>query len=318
MTSSVLNPHDQGRYDMRVPAITAERARTILTVEVACGAGALDPGCKAGPAAFRQHWDDGAVSTDVQLVWERMPPLLCQDGMPPLESVAQTARWLAERSRRLTEDDSRFLVIGGDHSFAVGTWSGVSDALRHRGPLGLIWIDAHMDMHVPETTHSGAINGMPVAALLGYGAPELTGLAGNQRAVDPRHICLVGARSFEPEEVTFAKRHGVRVIGMDECARRGIADSLAEARAIATNGTVGYGVSLDLDAFDPADAPGVGTPAPDGIRASEFLDLWADLTRSPTCRGIELVEYNPFRDRENRTARLMSTLVAASAVGDER
>jgi arginase len=303
---------------MRVPAITAERTRTIIAVEVACGAGALDPGCKDGPAAFRRQWDQGAFSKDVQLVWEPMPRTLCPDGIAPFESVAQTARWLAGSTRRKTDHGSRFLVIGGDHSFAIGTWSGVSGALRPRGPLGLIWIDAHMDMHVPETTHSGAINGMPVAALLGYGAPEFTRLAGYQGAIDRRHICLVGARSFEPEEVAFARRHGVRVIGMDECVRRGIEESLAEARAIASNGTVGYGVSLDLDAFDPADAPGVGTPAPNGIRASEFLGEWVGLIRSPACRGIELVEYNPFRDRESRTARLMSTLVAATAVHDER
>jgi arginase len=285
---------------------------------VACGAGALNPGCKDGPAALRRQWDHGAFPTDAQMVWERMPGSLCREGVAPLEAVAQTARWLAGTVHRLAEVDSRFLVIGGDHSCAIGTWSGVSAATRQRGPLGLIWIDAHMDMHVPETTHSGAINGMPVAALLGYGAPELTGLAGHRGAVDPRHICLVGARSFEPEEIAFARRHGVRVIGMDECARRGIDDSLAEARAIAANGTAGYGVSLDLDAFDPADAPGVGTPAPDGIRASEFLDGWIDLTRSPACRGVEIVEYNPLRDREGRTARLMNTLIAAAVVRDER
>ncbi len=291
--------------------------KRIPTVAVACGAGALDPGCKDGPAAFRQHWDRSPCPADVELVWERMPDDLCPDGATPLDVVATTARWLATVTRRQTESGSRPLVIGGDHSCAVGTWSGVSRALRRSGPLGLVWIDAHMDMHVPETTHSGAINGMPVAALLGYGAPELTGLAGDRRAVEASHVCLVGARSFEPEEVAFAKRHGVRVIDMDEVLRRGVRAALAEARAIATNGTAGYGLSLDLDAFDPTEAPGVGTPAPGGIHAGEFFDAWSGLTGDPSCRAIEFVEFNPHRDQAGKTARLLGALVAA-AVREER
>jgi arginase len=223
--------------------------------------------------------------------------------------VAASARWLAGATRRQAEHNSRFLVIGGDHSCAIGTWSGVSAAIGRSEPLGLIWIDAHMDMHVPATTHSGAINGMPVAVLLGCGAPELTGLIRGRRAISPDHTCLVGVRSFEPEEREFARRHKVRVIDMDELSRRGIGDSLAEARVIAGNGVAGYGVSLDLDAFDPEDAPGVGTPEPGGIRANEFLEYWTDLTYDAACRGVEIVEYNPYRDQAERTAKLMSVLV---------
>jgi arginase len=302
---------------MRAAVIAGKQIRPVVAVAAACGAGALDPGCKDGPAAFQRYWDRLAHSRQADLVWEQMPEGLCADGTAPLNAVARNGRWLAGATRRLAESDSRFVVIGGDHSCAIGTWSGVSEAMRSFGSLGLIWIDAHMDMHVPATTHSGAVNGMPVAALLGHGAPELIGLAGGRRAIDPRHICLVGARSFEPEEIKFARDHEIRVIGMDEVSRRGVDDALAEARAIASRGIAGYGVSLDLDAFDPADAPGVGTPAPGGIRANDFLDLWLDMTRSPACRGIEIVEYNPSRDQEDRTTRLMSILVAA-IVGEER
>lgn len=306
-----------GTPSMHTAAITTNRMPTVVAIAAACGAGALDPGCKEGPAAFRRYWDRTAGSRQPQLVWKWMPEKLCTDGAMPIDVVARTTEWLAGTTRRLTESGSQFRVIGGDHSCAIGTWSGASDALRRWGPLGLIWIDAHMDMHLPATTPSGAINGMPVAALLGQGAPEVTGLCRGRGAITPDHICLVGARSFEPEEIAFARRHDVRVIGMDEFARRGIANSCAEARAIAGSGTAGYGVSLDLDAFDPADAPGVGTPAPGGIRASEFLNAWADLTRSSLCVGVEIVEYNPFRDHAGRTARLISALVAAT-VREER
>jgi arginase len=246
-----------------------------------------------------------------------MPEVICTDGGTPIDVIARTAGWLAGTTRRLKESGRRFLLIGGDHSCAIGTWSGAAGGLRRFGPLGLIWIDAHMDMHVPATTPSGAINGMPVAALLGYGAPELTGFFRGRSAITPNRVCLVGARSFEPEEIAFARRHGVRVIGMDELSRRGIEGACAEARAIAGGGVAGYGVSLDLDAFDPADAPGVGTPEPDGIRASEFLEAWADLTCSSLCVGAEIVEYNPYRDQAGRTARLIGTLVTAT-VREER
>jgi arginase len=290
--------------------------KRIPTIAVACGAGARDPGCKDGPAAFRQYWDRDSCG-DAQLIWETMPENLCADGAAPLDAVARTSCWLAAATRRLTESGSRPLVIGGDHSCAVGTWSGVSRAMQSSGPLGLVWIDAHMDMHTPETTHSGAINGMPLAALLGYGSPKLIGIAGDRRALEPRHVCLVGTRSFEPEEMVFAKRHGVRVINMDEVARRGVADVLAEAHAIASKGTAGYGLSLDLDAFDPTEAPGVGTPAPGGIHAGEFLDAWTRLSRDLACRAIDFVEFNPHRDQSGKTARLLGALVAAS-VREER
>ena len=168
-----------------------------------------------------------------------------------------------------------------------------------------------MDMHVPETTHSGAINGMPVACLLGYGAPQLISIAETGPAIDPHYLCLVGVRSFESEELEFAERFSVRVIGMDEVRLRGIDAALAEAHAIATHATAEYGVSLDLDAFDPVDAPGVGTPEPGGIWAPAFLDAWSKLTRDSKCLGIEIAEYNPSCDHAGRTARLMRDLISA-------
>jgi arginase len=290
---------------------TISRTQRIAVIEVATGAGARDSGCRDGPAGFRQNAESRLREQGVRPTWHRMPGHLCSIDLPPLQVVSCTACWTAGITRRLTADGERFLVVGGDHSCAIGTWSGVSDALRPAGALGLVWIDAHMDMHVPETTHSGAINGMPVACLLGHGAPELTSVAQDGPAIDPRHVCLVGARSFEPEEIEFAKRHGVRVIGMPEVRRRGIEAVLAEAKAIATHGTAGYGVSLDLDAFDPTEAPGVGTPVPGGLRAADFLAPWAELTRDSTCVGIEIVEYNPSRDQSGRTARLMQELVLA-------
>lgn len=297
------------RYDFGTNSWT----RVIPAVEVAVGAGAKDPGCRDGPAGFRQQMEEALRARGVTLAWRSMPQSPREAAAPPLDEVATTARWTARVTMGLAAEGERFLVIGGDHSCAIGTWSGVADTLRPSGTLGLIWIDAHMDMHVPETTHSGAINGMPVAALLGYGAPQLTSVANSGAPIDPRHLCLIGTRSFEPEEAAFAQRHGVRVIDMLEVRRRGVEAVLAEAHAIAGRGSAGYGVSLDLDAFDPTDAPGVGTPEPGGIRAADFLAPWSALVRSSACVGIEIVEYNPTHDRAARTARLMQELVLAWA-----
>lgn len=292
---------------------TGSRTQPITAIEVASGAGALDAGCQDGPARFRDQTEDALHAQGITLAWHRMPHELRAIGTSPLEIVSATARWTANITRQLAAAHESFLLVGGDHSCAIGTWSGAADALRPSGPLGLVWIDAHMDMHMPETTHSGAIHGMPVASLLGYGAPELTSVAQTCPALDPRHLCLVGSRSFEPEEAAFAERHGVRVIPIAEVEQRGVESALAEAKSIATQGTTGYGVSLDLDAFDPADAPGVGTPAPGGIPAAGFIAPWKELTRGSACVGIEIVEYNPARDRSGRTARLMQDLVLAWA-----
>lgn len=296
---------------MRAVADGTMRKPAVAAMAVSSGAGAPDPGCKDGPAAFRSYWNCSPYAQKQPLVWEDLPEELA-DGAAPLDAVARVGRWLAAAAQRVTERGDRLLVVGGDHSCSIGTWNGVARATPRSGTLGLIWIDAHMDMHTPETTHTGTIHGMPVAALLGYGAPELIGLADDRPALAPERVCLVGARSFEREEIEFARRHDVRVIGMDEVSRRGIADCLAEARSIAGRGSAGYGVSLDLDVFDPADAPGVGTPEPGGIRAGGIFDAWSDLTCNPACRGVEVVEYNPHRDRTSRTAQLMGALVSSA------
>jgi arginase len=286
---------------------TLTRPRSVPAVGVPLGAGAPDVRCKNGPQIFRGSVEQDLQAAGMALAWHTMPPSLCKPAAP-IEAVSSAANWLGGKTHVLTAWRQKFIVIGGDHSCAIGTWSGVSAALRPKGPIGLVWVDAHMDMHVPETTPTGAIHGMSLAALLGYGAPALTRLFG-EPAIDPSHLCLVGVRSHEPEEDELATRLGVRVIRMDEVRGRGLRSILQEAKLRVTAGTIGYGVSLDLDAVDPADAPGVGTPELGGIKAAQFLDSWSGLVRDPRCVAIEMAEYNPARDIEARTARLMRDLI---------
>ena len=297
---------------MRSDLDLAARVRGCAILEAPLGAGALDPGCREGPAAFRESGAPARLARlGLAVDWHSPPGPLAESTRPAEERIARMAEWLAAGTERLVAAGTRFAVLGGDHSCAVGTWAGAARAARPR-PLGLVWIDAHLDMHRPETTHSGAINGMPVACLLGHGASRLTRIAGAAPALDPRHLCIVGVRSFEPEEDALARALGVRVITMAEVRARGLSAALDEARAIAADGTAGYGVSLDLDAVDPRDAPAVGTPEPHGIRAAELLPGWRELTGQPGCLGIEIAELNPFRDEGRRTVRLAGELIAAA------
>jgi len=172
-----------------------------------------------------------------------------------------------------------------------------------------LWIDAHLDSHTPETSYSGAIHGMPLACLLGRGDKRLLGLGIQGAQLDPLHTVVLGPRSWEPEEAALLDRMGVRVIGEDEIGQRGLAACFAEAAAVVTGAANGFGITLDLDAFDPAAAPGVGSPEPDGLRVSAVRDGLRRLACSGGLRALEIAEYNPDRDRHGITARLISDVI---------
>ena len=192
-------------------------------------------------------------------------------------------------------------VLGGDHSCAGGTWTGVARALRDRGgELGLVWIDAHMDAHTPGTSHTGRLHGMPLAWLLGQDDDPLYGLAAG--VVQPGRVSLIGVRSYEAEEEARLRRLGVRVFMMEEVERRGLEAVFAEALAIATSGAAAFGISIDLDAVTPEDAPGVGTPVAGGIAAAALAAALAGIGGRDELAAVELVEYSPRADRGGRAA----------------
>lgn len=232
----------------------------------------------------------------------------------PFATMTSFAPQIAQAVRRTAEAGATPLVIGGDHSCAIGTWSGVHAARRGHGPVGLLWIDAHLDSHTPETSHTGLIYGMPLASLLGHGAPAFTDCLTPEPKLRPEHVCVFGARSYEPEERALLERLGVRVIGMNEIERRGIEASFDEALAIVRAAAGGYGVTVDLDALDPRDAPGVGTPAPGGLRAGALVSALAQVGADAGLVALEIAEYNPGRDRRGIT-RQHAVALAASALG---
>jgi len=201
------------------------------------------------------------------------------------------------------------VVIGGDHAIAMGTWGGVTRAMR-RAPFGLIWMDAHLDAHTVETTPSMNAHGMSAAVLLGHGLPEFLKVGGG--ALRPEHLCYVGVRSYEVAEWALLRRLGVRIFYMEEVHERGLAAVMADALAIATRGTRGFGLTIDLDGFDPADVPGVGLPVAGGLRGTEAAAVLRGIARDPRLRAVEIVEYAPALDRDHRTAQLVVDLLASA------
>jgi arginase len=186
--------------------------------------------------------------------------------------------------------------IGGDHSCAVGTWSGIAEALQK--DIGLIWIDAHMDSHTPETSESGNIHGMPLAALLGHGSPSLTHILSEKPKIKPENLFLVGIRSFEEGEKKLLDTLGVRVYFMDEVIQRGLSAVLSEILEKLSH--IPYGISLDVDFFDPSAIIATGTPVPGGAHPEEFLDSYSLFEAHPPI-AFELVEFNPSKDTDNTT-----------------
>jgi arginase len=289
---------------------TLSPSRGIVVIGAASGAGAPDPGCAEGPDALRRYrvFHD----TPLQRVeWDGMlrVPRALQD--TPLHAVAALSARLAGEVEAVLRAGNFPLVVGGDHSCAIGTWSGVRSALAGKGPLGLIWIDAHMDSHTFATTPSGQIHGMPLACLLGHGDAALTHIDGAEAKLRPEHVCLIGVRSFETGEAALLHRLGVRVFSMDEIHRRGLADVFDAALAIVRHGTAGFGVSVDLDALDPGEEPGVGTPVPGGLHRTELAAALSHLRGDPAFVAMEIVEYNPRRDRGHATADAAGALVDA-------
>jgi arginase len=287
-------------------------ARSIIVIGAASSAGAPDPGSAEGPEALRRY--RAFHDTPLQHVkWDAIlrVPRAQQD--TPLHAVATLSARLATEVEAVLQAGHFPLVVGGDHSCAIGTWSGVHHALAERGPVGLIWIDAHMDSHTFATTPSGQIHGMPLAVLLGHGEATLTAIDGPQAKLRPEHVCLIGVRSSEAGEAALLHWLGVRVFDMDEVRRRGLAEVFDEALSIVRCGTAGFGVSVDLDALDPEEEPGVTTPVPGGLRRAELADALSHLRSNTAFVAMEIVEYNPRRDRRHATADAAGALVDAIA-----
>jgi arginase len=249
--------------------------------------------------------DDGNVETAVQEA-----TTLRDEHTRFLPEIRDTCERIAARVAAVAERGALPLVLGGDHSVALGTLGGLASV---HGPGGVLWIDAHADVNTPETSPTGNVHGMPLAAALGLAGPGFESPAWPLPAVDPRKVALVGVRSLDEGERVLLREAGVRVFTMSEIDRIGVERAVRESLdRIAGAGFVH--ISLDMDALDPVVAPGVGTPVPGGLTYREAhlaLELAAE---SGLVGSLEVVEVNPILDRENTTAETAVELVA-SALG---
>ncbi|MFZ0594743.1 MAG: arginase, partial [Bryobacteraceae bacterium] len=207
------------------------------------------------------------------------------------------------------------LVLGGDHSVAAGTVAGVANAYRQRHQsVGLIWIDAHADMNTPDSSPSGNVHGMPLACCIGQGPSELTEILGFAPKVQPRNVVLIGIRDVDVAERRRVRESGIAAFTMRDIDECGLRQVMEQALALAGDGTAGIHLSLDMDAIDPDEAPGVGTPVRGGITYREAHLAMEIICDSSRLCSMEIVEVNPVLDSANRTA-LLGVELVLSALG---
>ncbi len=286
---------------------------TIRVIGVPMDLGQSRRGVDMGPSAVRHAGlhqrllELGFVTEDAGNVTIPERATLSMRAERPFLSAVVDGCAAAYAAGRDAVAEHRFpLFLGGDHSIAAGTIGGVSDA----APVGVIWIDAHADANTPETSPSGNIHGMPLAALLGFGAPPLVDVGRLGPKLIPAHVAMIALRDLDPGEKALIHEHNIAAFTMTDVDEHGIGviarralEHLADCERLH--------VSLDLDALDPQEAPGVGTPVPGGLTYREAHLLMEIISRDGRVRSADVVEVNPILDEHNRTASMAVELVAS-------
>lgn len=278
-------------------------------VGYASGIAGPDQRVGEGPVVLKQSPFLHELNQTISLNWAAMITTPAEPNVTTDIIIANACTSLAKITSEFTKHHEQFCVLGGDHASAIGTWSGVYDAIHESGDLGLIWIDAHMDSHTPQTSESGNIHGMPLACLLGYGYSSLTSILQSAPKIKPQHLCLIGVRSFEGGEAAFLKSLNIKIYFMDEVKQRGFETVLKEAVEYVNRGTIGYGITLDIDAIDPLEAPGVDVPEADGIKVKDLKRGLESVATDKRLLATEIVEFDPSHDKEQMTEKLIVSLI---------
>ena len=230
-----------------------------------------------------------------------------------LKEIADACNNLANLVLEASQEGNMPLVLGGDHSIAVGTVSGVSESFRRQQKkIGLLWFDAHADFNTPDISPSGNVHGMPMAAIMGYGPIQLTHIFGFAPKIQPEHAVQIGIREVDPDERQLDKKSGIRVFTMKDIDKRGIGAIMDEALSIVTKGTAGFAVTLDADFLDPYESPGVATPVRGGADYREAhlaMEMIADTNKMVS---FEIAEINPILDVHNKTAQFGMELILSA------
>jgi arginase len=230
-----------------------------------------------------------------------------------IAAIADVCGELAKRTAAAVRDGATPLVLGGDHSLAMGSVAGSATAMAEQDKaLGLIWIDAHGDINTPKTSITGNVHGMPVAHLLGMGNEKLARISSRRPAISPANLVYIGLRQLDDAEKELVRSENLHAFTMRDIDERGLRAVVAESLEIATGGTGGFHVSCDADWIDPRDAPGVGTPVRGGATLREAHLAMEMIHDSGAMVAMDLVEINPILDNHNRTAELSVALIASA------
>src|SRR3989441_3268695 len=230
-----------------------------------------------------------------------------------LKEIADACTHLANLVLGIRHEGSTPLVLGGDHSIAVGTVSGMAESFRRQGKkIGLLWFDAHADFNTPEISPSGNVHGMPMAAIMGYGPIELTHIFGFSPKIQPERAVMIGIREVDPQERELVKSSGVRVFTMKEIDRRGIGSVMDEALSIVTKDTDGFSVTLDADFLDPYESPGVATPVRGGADYPAAHLAVGTVADTKQMGSFDVAGINPILDVQNKTAHFGMELILSA------
>ena len=296
-------------------------AKPIHIINVPLDLGASLRGTDGGPSAFRiaglkkELKDIGhTVADEVELTVPHPGGKASgDDKLRYKEQILAVCEDLARTVDNTLASGAVPLVIGGDHSIAMGTVSGAAAHLDRNGEkLGLIWFDAHGDMNTPDSSPTGNIHGMPLAHLLGYGDPDLCKIMGMHPAVAPENVALIGIRDIDSVERDFINDSGIHAFTMYDIDRLGMSEVARRAIEVVNDGTAGFHISFDLDGCDPEVIPGTGTTVPGGVSFREAHFLLEECANNGRMISIEIVELNPFLDLENVSAERAVTLVQSA------
>ena len=293
-----------------------EMNNKLSMIGVAIDLGAGTPGVSLGPAAIRYagiHERMTNIGYDVQdegdiVAIKQEVSTSANTHLKNLDEVARVNASLCERVDSVMRAGRFPLVLGGDHSIAIGTIAGV---LQHVEKLGVIWFDAHGDINTEETSPSGNIHGMPVAVSLGHGHDLLTKIGGADKKISSENIVFIGCRDLDAGERKMLKEFGIKVFTMHEVDRLGMTEVMKQAIEIASNGTDGIHVSFDMDSMDPVYAEGTGTRVPGGLTYRESHLALEMIAETEKVVSAEFVEVNPIIDNKNQTAKTAVALIGS-------
>jgi arginase len=266
----------------------------IHIIGAAIGLGAPRWGTQNAPDFLSRHLETVEETIDGVLYKETIRA-------PELEDKLKALKYFSARLSDSVKDSCAYQsgwnqawVIGGDHTCAIGTWSGIRKAFKVFGPVGLIWMDAHMDAHTPETSTSGNFHGMPLAVLLGHGDKDLVNLGIYPPTLKPENVCVVGVRDYEEKEKKLLEDLGVKYFTMDDINNLGFKKVMEEAKRIVKKNSYVYGVTIDLDVLDPQDFMCVNTPSKSGLSKIELIEELSGISKDEEFIALEIAEFNPY------------------------